>query len=329
MTALAGHVPLLATTRGALVECVHHGSIAVCDRHGKLLAAVGDVQALNFTRSALKPFQALPFIEDEGPARFGFTSHDVALMCASHNAEAVHVQTVHRMLTRIGAGVGDLQCGSHIPYFYSAAAVPVPGSARFNALSHNCSGKHAGFLAYCRLHGHRGSDYLGLDSPLQVRIRNTVQQLAQPDRIEVGIDGCSAPNFALPLARLALAYCRLASSSEQPLAALRYAMTRHPDLVSGTGRVDLALSQAGRGDWVVKAGADGVQAIGVASRGIGIAIRVADGNIRARHVITVDVLHQLGLLTQPLCPALAPHFRPALTNLSGHRVGALEPLFAL
>ena len=329
MDPLPGHVPLLASTRGSTVECIHHGSIAVCDRDGALVAAAGDAHALNFARSALKPLQALPFIEDEGPARFGFTSHDVALMCASHSGEAIHVSTVRRMLVRIGAAESDLQCGSHVPYFFSATGSPVDPHARFDSLHHNCSGKHAGFLAYCRLHGHRLSDYLGPEAPLQVRIRNTVQQLAGTDRIECGIDGCSAPNFALPLARLAFAYSQLATSTQPARTALRYAMTRHPDLVSGTGRVDLALAQAGGGDWVVKAGADGVQAIGVRSRGLGIAIRIADGNLRARHAVTVEVLYQLGLLPAPLPAALVAHFRPALTNLRGTVVGALQPLFTL
>jgi L-asparaginase II len=329
MRSIPGHVPLLARTRGPLAECLHYGSIAVCDRNGDLLASAGDPQALNFTRSALKPFQALPFIEDDGPAAMGFNSHQVALMCASHSGEAMHLETVRQMLERIGAGAADLQCGSHVPYYYSAAGQTPPAQAQFSPLHHNCSGKHAGFLAYCRLHRHSLAQYLAPGAALQVRIRNTVLQWAASDRIECGVDGCGAPNFALPLARLALLYLRLATSEAPSLAALRFAMTRHPDLVSGTARTDLALFQAGGGDWVVKAGADGVQAIGIRSRGIGIAIRIADGDVRARHVVTVEVLHQLGLLPVPLPPALAPHWRPQLVNPSGTVVGALEPLFEL
>jgi L-asparaginase II len=327
---IPAHVPLLVRTRGPLAECIHYGSIAVCDRDGALLACAGDPEALNFTRSALKPFQALPFIDDGGAGKMGFDSHDVALMCASHSGEAIHLQTVRRILARCGAAVDDLKCGSHVPYYYSASGkwAPAPASA-FGPVHHNCSGKHAGFLAFCRLHGHGLADYLAPDGPLQARIRNAVQECARTDRLASGIDGCGAPNFAMPLARLAFLYMRLASSDAPSLAALRYAMTRHPDLVSGTGRTDLALVQAGAGDWVVKAGADGVQAIGVRSRGLGIAIRIADGDVRARHVVTVEVLRQLGLLADPLPPALAAHSRPKLVNLSGTVVGGLEPLFQL
>jgi L-asparaginase II len=328
MRAVPGHVPLLATTRGRTVECVHHGTVAVCNVDGELVSGLGDVQALNFARSALKPLQALPFVEDDGPARFGFGSHEVALMCASHSGEAVHVQIVRRMLSRIGAGEADLQCGAHPPLYFTATGEPVP-RARYGAMFHNCSGKHAGFLAYCRLHGHRLADYLAPESALQVRVRNTVQQFAGASPIESGIDGCSAPNYALPLSQLALAYAQLAAAPDAALAALRYAMLRHPDLVSGTQRSDLALAQTGGGDWIAKSGADGVQAIGVRSRGLGIAVRIADGNARALHTVTAEVLHQIGLLPRPAESALARYFRPSLTNYRGQMVGSLLPLFEL
>jgi L-asparaginase II len=329
MSGAPGHVPLLSTVRGRTIECVHYGSIAVCDVHGDLVAGVGDVQAPNFARSALKPLQALPFIEDEGPARFVFGSHEVALLCASHSGEPIHVRIVQHMLERIGAREADLLCGSHPPLYYGATGQPVPSAARFGPVHHNCSGKHAGFLAYCRLHGHRLADYLAPESALQVRIRNTVQQFAGSSPIEAGTDGCSAPNYALPLARLAAAYSRLAAGDGVALAALRYAMLRHPDLVSGTARTDLVLAQTGGGDWLAKAGADGVQAIGVRSRGLGIAVRIADGNARALHTVTAEVLYQLGLLPRPADSPLAAMFRPPLTNYRGLKVGHLEPLFEL
>jgi L-asparaginase II len=329
MSTVPGHVPLLASTRGRTVECVHHGTVAVCDLRGALVAALGDVQALNFARSALKPLQALPFVEDNGPPEFGFGSHEVALMCASHSGEAIHVQIVRRMLTRIGAREADLQCGCHPPLYFTATGEPVPPPARFGALHHNCSGKHAGFLAYCRLHGHGLTEYLAPESALQVRIRDTVQRFAGPTPIEAGIDGCSAPTYALPLSQLALAYAQLAAAPGAALSALRYAMLRHPDLVSGTARTDLALAQAGDGDWIPKSGADGVQAIGVRSRGLGIAVRIADGNARALHTVTAEVLHQIGLLPRPHESPLARCFRPSLTNYRGLTVGSLQPLFEL
>jgi L-asparaginase II len=323
------HAPLVATTRGGHVECVHYGSIAVVDRDGRLVAGAGDPGAVNFTRSALKPFQALPFVEDDGVAHFGFDTAELALMCASHSGEAMHVATAQRILGRIGARETDLQCGCHVPYWYQATDTRPPADRQFGPLFHNCSGKHSGFLAYCRLHRKPLSDYLDPDSSVQARIAKTVRGFAAGGAIPMGIDGCSAPNYALPLTRLAQMYCRLALGETPPLAALSFAMKRHPDLVSGTARFDLALMQAGAPDWIGKAGADGVQAVGVTSKGLGIAVRICDGNPRALHAATVEVLQQLGLLGDAAATPLARFARPPIRSLRGVEVGRVEPVFRL
>jgi L-asparaginase II len=323
------HVPLVRTTRGGFTECLHVGSIAVVDADGGLVAGVGDAHGLNFTRSALKPLQALGFVQDGGMERFGFDSQMLALMCASHGGEAMHVAVVQRMLERIGARESDLRCGCHPPSYYTHTSTsPSPG-ARFNQLHHNCSGKHAGFLAFCRMHHQRLDGYLDLDSPLQQRVRANVERFAGSRDLPMGIDGCSAPNYAMPLSALAASFCRLAARDTPELAALAYAMTRHPDLVSGTARGDLMLMRHGGGDWVSKVGADGVQAIGIGSRGIGIAIRIADGNRRALHVATIAVLEQLGLIDEPAGTPLAPMDERVIRNYRGIAVGSVEPTFSL
>jgi L-asparaginase II len=323
------HVPLVRATRGGFPECVHVGSIAVVDADGRLVAGVGDAHGLNFTRSALKPLQALGFVADGGMERFGFDSQMLALMCASHGGEAVHVRVVQRMLERIGAGERDLRCGCHPPSYYTHTSTCPPAGARFSQLHHNCSGKHAGFLAYCRLHRQPLSRYLDLDSPLQQRVRASVERFAGRRDLPMGIDGCSAPNYAMPLSALAHTFCRLAVGETPELAALAWAMKRHPDLVSGTRRSDLMLMTAGNGDWVSKVGADGVQAIGVRAQGLGIAIRIADGNRRALHVATIAVLRQLGLIDSPAGTPLAPLDEGLIRNYRGTAVGTVEPTFSL
>jgi L-asparaginase II len=323
------HVPLVETTRGGTTECVHYGSIAVVDAGGGLVAAAGDPDSLNFTRSALKPVQALPFVEDGGMQRYGFTSHELALMCASHSGEAVHVAIVQRILERVGLGAAALQCGCHAPSYYVAIGLAAPAGASWNALHHNCSGKHAGFLAYCVMNDQPPATYLDAGHPLQQRIRTTVARFAHGDGISSGIDGCSAPNYAMPLKRLAQMYARLAADDTAEMRALFFAMTRHPELVSGTGRTDLAITQTGGGDWVSKAGADGIQAIGVRSKGLGIAIRIADGSPRALHAATVAALEQLGLLDDSSGTPLAPYDCPPIRNYRGIEVGAVVPVLKL
>lgn len=319
------HAPLVVTTRGGATEGVHFGSVAVVDANGHLVAHAGDPRALNFTRSALKPLQARPFVEDGGMAHFGFGSHELALMCASHSGEAVHVATVQRMLHRAGCNERHLRCGCHVPLYFAIAGKAPPAGRSWSALHHNCSGKHSGFLAWCRMQRASLARYLDPAHPLQRRIATLVRRYARGTHPVRGIDDCGAPNYALPLAGLAHLYAELAAGASAQQRAIFYAMTRHPDLVSGTGRFDLALMRAGRGDWVTKAGAMGVHALGVRSRGLGIAVRIADGTPYAVQAATVSVLEQLGLPTSSL-----QHWRHSvMRSIAGRATGGARAVFRL
>ena len=325
--AAPAHVPLTTVTRGGVIESVHAGSVAVVDRHGTLLYAAGDPETLTFTRSALKPFQALPFVAGGGVERFGYTQAQVALLCASHSGEPRHVTAVADMLARAGNSVDELQCGTHAPtYFELRGEVPPPPP--YSPLAHNCSGKHSGMLAYCVQCGLPKQDYLSFEHPLQQAIRRAVSRFtATPEeQLVSGIDGCSAPNYAVPLSRLALAFARLGSDTVdaeygRAPKVLADAMLAHPEMVSGERRNDLALMQAGRGDWVTKIGAEGVQSLGIRSRGWGIALKVADGNARGLHPATVSVLDQLSLLDSHAATALEKWAHPSVRNYRGTVTG--------
>ncbi|HZV66000.1 MAG TPA: asparaginase [Telluria sp.] len=334
-------VPLIETTRGYpatgnIVENVHMGSVAVVDRAGKLLWYAGDPQFLTFTRSALKPFQALPFVLADGPARFGLSSAELALLCASHSGEERHLRGVEAILRKIGLDAGHLECGCHAPLYYESVHLPVPSDRSWTPLHHNCSGKHAGFLAWCRLRDVATDRYVDPAHPLQQQIRATLGATLQlpPARLPSGLDGCSAPNYALPLATLARLFARLAQGGADPqwgapMGDLFDAMTGHPELVSGEARSDLAFMTAGGGDWVSKVGADAVQAIGVRSAGLGIAIKLADGATRSLQAATFSVLDQLGLLDAARRAQLEPYRQPALTNVRDSVVGDIRAVFTL
>jgi L-asparaginase II len=322
------HVPLAVATRGDPVESVHYGSVAVVDRDGRLVCAVGDALAPTFTRSALKPLQALPFVRDRGPERYAYSREQVALLCASHSGEPRHVNAVAGMLARAGNTVADLGCGTHAPGHYDVHG-ELPPRPPYSPLAHNCSGKHAGMLAACSLHRWDKRDYLAFDHPLQQAIVAAVAEFAGvgEDRLVRGIDGCSAPNYAMPLSALALAYARLACGDPTggfgPAArVLRDAMREHPAMVSGEGRSDELLMRVGGGDWVTKIGAEGVQAIGVSSRGWGVAVKVADGSKRGLFPAVVAVLDQLGLLDDGQRAALQRLAQPPLVNYRGTVTGS-------
>jgi len=328
-------IPLIELSRGATLECQHFGAVAVVNRHGALLAHAGDAQWLTFTRSTLKALQALPFVASGGPGHFGFSPQQVALLCASHNGEDKHVAQVQDMLDKAGLGIQTLKCGCHVPVFVELG-LPAPQGAAFDERHNNCSGKHAGFLAHCVQKGWALESYLDPAHPLQQAIRQDVARAARvpQESLKMGIDGCSAPNYALPLAHLALAYARLASGAADPefgdsFALLGEAMTAHPDMVSGTGRNDLAFIQAGRGDWVSKVGADGVQVLGSKSRGEAFAIKIIDGNKAALFAASVEVLDQLGWLDGTQREELRPWRAEAIVNARGLQVGERKPAFRL
>jgi len=333
--AAPAHVPLVVSTRGDAIENVHYGSVAVVDRTGRLLHSVGDPASLTFTRSTLKAFQALPFVRDEGPRVFGLDERELALLTASHSGEPFHVAAAESILAKSKNHWRRLKCGCHVPYMYETLGRTPPPHQSFDARYHNCSGKHAGFLAWCQLHGAPADTYLEPGHPLQQRIRAEVGGLLglDPDAIVGGTDGCSAPNLALPLDGLARLWAMLAGGGADDATDVLFdrlfrAMTAFPEYVSGTGRSDLHFMRAGAGDWVAKVGAAGVQVIGVRSAGLGIAIKIADGHSEARFVAAFEVLRALGL-ANPDDPELGRYAKIAITNAGGLATGELRPAFEL
>jgi L-asparaginase II len=330
------HAPLVEITRGRETECVHYGSVAVVDAAGKLLYCAGDPNFLTFTRSTLKPFQAAPFIRARLHEKFNFNLQELALMCASHSGEDMHLAVTESILKKVGAQSSQLRCGCHVPMQYSAFDLPAPAGLQLTQLHNNCSGKHAGFLGFCTAHNLPLDSYLEPTHALQQQVRTAVAHFAgmKLGDLKMGIDGCSAPNYALPLSRVAHLYAQLAQGTPDAhygdtLPLCFEAMTTHPELVSGTGRNDLAFMQTAPGDWVAKIGADGVQVIGVRSAEMGIAIKVADGNMRALYTTAVAVLQQLGLVKDVEHSPLAPWVQPTLKNFMGLTTGQVRAVVKL
>ncbi len=330
-------VPLLDTLRGGTLECMHYGAIAVCDPQGQVVAQAGDPHWVTFPRSAIKPFQALPFVQSGGPRQLGFTPSNLALMCASHSGEPMHVAQVDDMLGKAGVGYKQLQCGCHVPFFADLGIEHTPAPGSFDERNHNCSGKHTGFLAYCKLHGLPTDTYLEPAHPLQQAIRDTMARVTgmQPEDLRMGTDGCSAPAFAMPLSALARGYARFASGAGdgefgESFVALGDAMRGHPDLVSGTGRLDQDLMRAGKGDWISKAGADGVQVVASRSRRQAVAVKVIDGSKQAVSAAAVHALDQLGWLDDAQRQALRSWRAEAILSIRGdQQVGERRAVFAL
>ncbi len=349
-------LPILELTRGRIVEATHTGSIAVVDVNGKLIASYGDPQTVAFLRSSAKPFQVLPFVERGGVEHFGFTSKELALSCASHETAQMHLDAVRALQEKIGIQESDLQCGPHLPgdpaMLRSVIINHIKPTANFN----NCSGKHTAMLAHAKMRGLPLNTYLESEHPIQQDILTTFAEMCEYERakIELGTDGCSAPNFALPLYNAALGFARLCDPrdlSDGRASACRKitsAMAAHPEMISGYGEFDCELMKVGNGKIITKRGAEGFQAIGLlpgaldpTSPGIGIAFKVTDGDAsrmndqlesaaRVRPAAALEVLRQLGALNEGQLKALSA-FGPnkILRNHRGLVTGESRPVFQL
>lgn len=348
--------PLFEVTRGRIVESVHYGSIAVVDSNGRLISSYGDPNAVAFLRSSAKPFQAIPFVERGGVAHFGFTARELSISCASHEGSDLHVQTIEGMQKKIGVEENQLQCGVHMPGDAQAFKSLATNGERPTPNRNNCSGKHTAMLAHAKMRGLSLEDYLEINHPIQQDILASFADLCllPVKEIELGVDGCSAPNFAVPLYKAALGFARLCDPrglSEARASAchkITSAMTTHPDMVSGVGEFDCELMKAGEGKIVCKRGAEGYQIIGLLpgalspdSPGIGIALKVSDGDAsymamnlessnRVRPAVTLEVLRQLGAISSKQEQALAG-FGPGkpITNHRGIVTGQSRPVFEL
>lgn len=319
--------------RGDVVESFHRVHVAVSDAGGREVAGAGDPERTTYFRSAAKPFQALPLVEDGIGERLGMTSEELAICCASHSAEPEHLRVVRRLLDRLDLEEDDLECGAHPPLRDEVAARLLREGRPFGPLHNNCSGKHAGMLALAVGSGWSVEGYRRPDHPVQERMRSEVAGWTEmpAERIRTGTDGCGVVSFAVPLIRMAAAFARLATSPPDRTgpAKLMEAMTAHPFLVAGTGRFDTVLMDGGEGRFLAKGGAEGVQCVAVLGRGLGVAVKVEDGATRATGPATLRVLEELDVLEAEDVEGLDDFRRPVVRNTRGEKVGHLEPAFSL
>lgn len=341
MDVCSGYEPLVELTRGGIVESIHLGALAAVDSDGILLAAFGNSDMVSFPRSSMKPFQALPLVENGGMEAFGLTDEELAIICASHAGTNEHVRVLKSIHQKVGLQLSDLQCGVHWPIdketaFQMRLLGETPDSYR-----HNCSGKHSGMLTQAKLLEQSLDDYLTPVHLVQQNIRRAVSSMCGIHRDDMifGVDGCSAPVYAMPLSSFAWAIARLVDpvnlDEERQIACQRItsAMIAYPEMVAGPGQLDSVLMQVMNGKVIAKGGAEGYQLIGVMpgaiaenSKGIGIAFKIADGDPsrRATQRVVVEMLKALGFEAEMASEAFASFNQPILRNFRGIEIGNIR-----
>jgi L-asparaginase II len=312
-----------------------------------LVASIGDPYLVTYLRSSSKPLQLLPLLEMGGIEAFHLTDKEIALMCASHSGTDEHYETVSALQAKIGISESDLLCGIHAPTHEATAAAMRQRGEEFTSNRHNCSGKHTGFLAQAVLRGFSKEDYINPAHPVQQTVIQTFAEMIEfpREKIAVGVDGCSAPVFGVPLYNAALGFARLCDpagltpSRAEACRNVTRSMSSYPFMVAGPERFDTLAMEIGGGKFITKGGAEGYQALGLlpgalgpGSPALGITFKVADGDLtgRARPVVGVEVLRQLGLLTDAQISDRLAHLaaRP-VTNWRGFQVGEMMPAFTL
>lgn len=344
-------VELTRVYRGGLVESVHRGSIAVVDANGKLLAFAGDPAARACLRSAAKPFQAIPLLEYGGAEEFDLSGEEIALTCASHGGEPLHVATAAALLRKGELDEEDLLCAAHLPYDDKAAADLRASGEPPSALHNNCSGKHAGMLLATQVMDVPSANYIDAGHPLQHLMRTTLADFAgvEAAEIPVAVDGCGVPAFFLSLYRAAFGYARLMGNGidryAESTSRIVHAMTSYPHYVAGNWSMTTPLMAAFGGDLLAKEGAEGFYAmalspalsagltgaLGVAddAGAVGIALKIDDGSMdRGRNPAILHLLELLGAQVAGV-PALEPWRRPRILNHAGTVVGEIRAEFEL
>jgi L-asparaginase II len=292
---------LVEVTRGSRVESRHRGAVAVVDPRGKKVFSIGDISEPVYPRSAVKAIQALPMVESGAADAFGFRARELALSQASHSGEPEHVTGVTAMLAAVGLDETALECGAHAPTHAGSAAGLIRRGKPPGQLHNNCSGKHANFLAVAR---HLGIDHKGYVAPkheVQVRVSEALESLtgAAHGSENCGVDGCSIPTYAIPLADLALGFARFGTGiglerlRAEAAHRLYQAAVSEPFYVAGTGRADTELMKLLTGAALTKTGAEGVYCAALAGLGLGVAVKADDGAGRASEAIMAAVIARL------------------------------------
>jgi len=321
-------MPILCrVTRGELTESIHVAFAVAIDETRQPFYSTGDPQYLTCIRSSLKPFQAAASVKAGAVDAAEFNDDELALMCASHKGERMHVKTAQSMLTKLGLTVDDYECGSHFPSDTLTRHRMIKEDKEAQPLHNNCSGKHAGMLALAKHLGQGTANYIKKDHPVQRTILEYVQDITGLETIPTEIDGCSAPTPFMTLETIAGMFQTLAAGNEPELKRVFKAMCSCPDLVGGSNHFDTNFIKALTGRGVTKVGGESVRGIALKTQDkgpVGIAIKILDGNFRALPVATMKLLEHLELLTEEELQNLDKFRTKILKNHNQIEIGRIE-----
>ncbi len=326
---------LVEVRRGGVLESFHRGVVCVVDAQGEIIFSKGDIEQISYPRSAMKLFQHIPLISSGIHKVFEFSSKEISIMCGSHNGENQHQEVVYSILDKLGLNESHLKCGAQKPTLKSDYEELIRTGKPEMQVHNNCSGKHAGFLALCKKKGYDIESYLEFDHKLQKEIRKTVSVYYEVDENDLitGIDGCSAPTFAMPVKNMAIAFKNLCNPNSN-ITKVQYkasqvileSIKKHPEMLAGTNRYCTDLIKVTEGRIIGKTGADGIYSLVIPSEGIGITVKIDDGKMGPQYQVVQEILKINGWVSQKEYNKLEEYRKIELRNFSGKVVGESFPV---
>ena len=325
---------LVHVTRGDHVENRHRGAIAVCDPRGRVVWSRGDIDAAVYPRSAIKALQALPLIETGAADHYALSAAEIALACSSHGAEPAHTDAVRAWLARLDLDESALECGAHPPNHEPTAQALLLAGQSPGPIHNNCSGKHTGMLTTARFMQEETHGYIEREHPAQQRWFDALGEMGDVDlrALPCSFDGCGIPVIAMPLKAIATAFARFAAPDDlgvgriAAIERIQAAISAHPFMVAGSGRLCTELMQVTGRRVLVKTGADGVFTAAIPAANLGLALKIDDGNSQAAEIAVIAALRELGALEDTDLEALKYRVRQPIRNtreiLTGYRQSA-------
>lgn len=318
--------------RGPVVESVHFGVAAVANAAGEIVHGWGDPSVVTFPRSSLKPIQAIALVETGAAEKFGLTQRHIALSCASHRAEDIHVDLVMEWLGQLDLTEEALACGPDLPREPKRAHAIIRAGGDESRRYHNCSGKHCGFLTVARHMGWAVEGYNMPSHPTQTLYLEVLSEFLGRDAtsLPLGIDGCTLPAPAMSISDMAIVMARYAAASvssparKAAIGTIQEAVRRYPEYMSGTGEPTDLIARATDGGVIMKTGAEGFLCAFIPDQGLGVALKIADGSPRARVLAFLNLLGQLDLLTPQARQALLPLCDQTVHDSTGQPVGRIS-----
>ncbi|HYG14421.1 MAG TPA: asparaginase [Bacteroidia bacterium] len=323
---------LVETYRQGVLESFQRGVVCVVDREGEIIYSEGDVHQICYPRSAMKLLQVLPMLESGAMEHFDFTLEEIAVMCGSHNGEPEHQRVVTSILEKAGLTKDALRCGAQYPTDKETSNELIRKGQKPHAIHNNCSGKHAGFLAYCVYQGWSTEDYINPSHPAQQEILSTVAEMYKypADKMVTALDGCSAPIFSVPVYNQALGYKNLVEPSNFPQSrqdacyTVIEAVSRYPHMVAGNKRYCTDMLQVCAPHIIGKTGAEGVYSLGLTVEKIGVAIKIDDGKQHAQYHVAQRFIEATGLFSEEQLLPLKHYERDEIKNFNKFITGELK-----